>query len=73
MLDTLGQITSAKGGPDEARKFDAGAMGNPLTDAERCWVRHAVKRIILRKAEYDYDPANSTSLPQITMADLPKL
>ena len=70
VLKTLGEITSAKGGPEEARKFDASATRIPLTDAERRWVRQAVKRIILRKAQYDCDPASGASLPQITMADL---
>jgi hypothetical protein len=73
VLSDLGALTVDRGTPLEARKRGTGATLVPLTDAEQCWVRQAVKRIIRRKGEYDYDPVNGTSLPQITMADLPKI
>ena len=36
-------------------------------------VRTAIKALIRRKAEYDHDPAAASSLPEITMKDLPPL
>jgi hypothetical protein len=73
VLDTLGELTSEKGTPRDARKLESGATLIPLTDAEQRWIRAAVKMLIRRKGEYDYDPSTAASLKQITMADLPKL
>ena len=71
VLDTLGTLTAEKGSPLEARKLDSGSTLIPLTDAEQNWIRAAVKMLIRRKGEYDYDPASASSLKQLTMADLP--
>jgi hypothetical protein len=49
------------------------ATKEPLTQAERLWVRAAIKALIRRKAEYDHDPTAAPALPEITMADLPPL
>jgi len=73
VLKMIGETTSKKGAPYEARKLDAEATRSPLTDSERRWLRHAIKRLIQRKAEYDSDPTRGSSLSQITMADLPPL
>jgi hypothetical protein len=69
--DKLGDLTSAKGGPDEARKFDFEASGDPLTGPERHWVESVVKALIRRKAEFDADP--TLAFPKITMNDFPPL
>jgi hypothetical protein len=73
VLDKLGNLTSLRGTPLEARAFKRRATLSAFTDAERRWVRQTVKRLILRKGEYDYDSSNGASLPQISMADLPQL
>jgi hypothetical protein len=73
ILNTLGRLVSTRGDELEARKFHAGTTPVPLTDQERKWIRAAVKMLIRRKGEYDFDSAAAASLPQITMADLPSL
>jgi hypothetical protein len=73
ILDKLGELTSEKGTQRDARKLDSGSTLISLTDVERRWIREAVKMLVRRKGEYDFDPLASASLKQITMADLPKL
>jgi hypothetical protein len=68
ILRQLGELVSAKGGPAEARKLDAGATLVELTDQERRWIGDAVRLLMRRKGEYDADP--TASLPQLTMADV---
>ena len=72
VLDKLGELTSERGTPGDARKLDSGSTLVPLTDFERRWIREAVKMLIRRKGEYDFEPATGASLEQITMTDLPK-
>lgn len=73
VLDKLGEITSEKGTQRDARKLDSNSTLISLTDVERGWIREAVKMLVRRKGEHDFDPLASASLKQITMADLPKL
>jgi hypothetical protein len=71
VLKKLGKLTTVTGSVRDARKLGSGSTLIPLTDSERRWIREAVKMLILRKGEYDFDPATAASLKQITMADLP--
>lgn len=73
VFDKLGKLTSERGTQRDARKLDSGSTLIPLTDVEKRWIREAVKMLIRRKGEYDFDPATAASLKQIKMADLPKL
>ena len=73
VLDTLGELTSERGTPMNARKLDSSSVLVPLTDHEKQWIRETVKALIRRKGEYDFDPLTASSLKQITMTDLPKL
>lgn len=73
VLDKLGELTSKRGTQRDARKLDSDSTLISLTDAERRWIREALKMLIRRKGEYDFDPAIAASLKQITIADLPKL
>jgi hypothetical protein len=73
VLNKLGDLVSTRGDLQEARKLDADATRSPLTPNEEAWVRAAIKMLIRRKAEYDHDPNAATSLPIITMSDLPTL
>jgi hypothetical protein len=68
VLRTLGELAASKGG-NEARKAK-GAQAQ-FTPAERQWLEKAIKRLILRAADVACNP--SASLPQITIADLPRL
>jgi hypothetical protein len=69
--DTLGDLVSERGSPQEARKLDVGATKTPLTATEKQWVETAIRALIRRKGEYDFDPG--ASFPLITLADLPCL
>lgn len=73
VLKKLGDLVSEHGNIQEARKLDVGAKLTPLMEPERLWVQAAIKTLIRRKAEYDHDPGRATSLPEITMSDLPPL
>jgi hypothetical protein len=73
VLDKLGELTSERGTLRDARKLDSSSILVPLTGVESGWIREAVKMLIRRKGEYDFDPATGNSLHQITMNDLPKL
>ena len=65
VLNEIGHL-SAKGGP-------IGRKGGTvsLTEREERWLKESVKKIIYRAAQVAAD--DSQRLPQITMADLPKL
>lgn len=67
----LGDLTSQKGSPTEARKLDHEATRVPLTDAERRWVEDVIVALIRRKAEYDAAPSAPHAL--LTMNDFPPL
>jgi hypothetical protein len=67
--DKLGDLTSERGGPLEARKMDHNSTGIPLTAREKQWIGEVIKALIRRKAEYDADP--TASRPLIRMADFP--
>jgi hypothetical protein len=69
VLATLGELCARRGDAATARKFDP--TGTPLTPAEVTWIEAAVRRLIRRVGEHDYDPA--AARPTITMADLPTL
>jgi hypothetical protein len=71
ILSKLGNFTTNKGTQFDARKYNNDFA--PLSQAEENWMHEAVKILIRRKAEYDYEPATANSLEQITMADLPQL
>jgi hypothetical protein len=66
VLDKIGELSSKKGGPSEARK--AGAYDD-LTEQERRFLKEAVKKMIYRAAEKINDPAKNLS--QISLSDLP--
>lgn len=73
ILDKLGKLTSAKGAENEARKLASKSSRIPLTNAEKHWIREAVKILIRRIGEHDYDSPTANSLRQVKMADLPSL
>ena len=68
VLDTLGELTSEKGGRS-ARK--AGGSKVDYTAAERQWIDATVKALIRRVGQVGANPAGS--FHEITMADLPTL
>jgi len=72
VLDKLGNLTTNKGTQYDARKA-SDSNYEPLTDLEKIWIKDAVKKMIWRKGEYDYNPTEANSLAEITMSDLPKL
>ena len=65
VLAKLGYLTSNVGDRHTARKFSKDSDGRPYTPAEIAWIEGAVKDLIRRKAEYDFDPA--APLPLLTM------
>jgi len=74
VLRKLSELTTVTGTQRDARKLKLGcSTGVPLTLVERQWICKAVKMLIRRKGEYDFDTAAGSSLEQITMNDLPKL
>ena len=73
VLNKLGMLTSAVGNYQTARKIDKNHTLRPYTNQEIRWIEEAVKKLIRRVAEYDFDPQASQKLPLITMADLPLL
>lgn len=70
VLDKLGALTSERGDASEARKIDQRSQITPLTGYERRWIQEAIKILIRRKAEYDFNPA--ATLSQITMSSFPE-
>ena len=69
VLRTLGRLSTVRGDDASARKFDP--YGTPLTPAERQWIDTAVRALIRRVGEHDYDPRATQQA--ITIADLPAL
>jgi len=71
ILEMIGQLSSRKGASSDARKYPEGGNFDPLDSQERAWLDAAIKRLILRVGEHDFDP--NADLPIITMSDLPPL
>ena len=72
ILTKLSELTSTRGDEGDARKSKKAAdKWKPLSATDVNWIEEAVKLLIRRKGEYDYDPA--ASLPKLTLNDLPKL
>jgi len=71
ILDMIGQLSSRKGAVSDARKYPESGSFSPMSSQERTWLDAAIKRLILRVGEHDFDP--SADLPIITMDDLPPL
>jgi hypothetical protein len=67
VLEILGELTSTKGNPTTARKYEATLQ--ELTGKERNWIDAAIRALIRRVGEYD----PQKSLPPLTMQDLPSL
>ena len=68
VLNTLGELVSARGDASNARKADGWPL-TPLTVAEQAWVEAVIKKLILRVGEPAHDPTRPW--PQITMHDFP--
>lgn len=71
VLKKLGELTSERGDTSEARKLQSSSNFKSLTANEKNWIQELIKKIIRRKAEYDFDP--SIDLPLITMNSLPNI
>jgi hypothetical protein len=71
VLDTLGKLTSTKGGPEDARKFPKNGIFNPLHPQERGWIESVIKAIIRRTGEYAYNP--KLKRRQINLKDFPEI
>jgi len=71
VLDKLGELTSERGDKSEARKLDRSSTLTPLTGPEISWIQEALKTLIRRKSEFDFDPNANLSL--ITLSSLPTI
>ncbi len=71
VLKKLGELTSAKGSPSEARKAPKNGTFVDLSSAESHWLRAAVKAIIRRAGEMVC--CSPREIHQLTMDDLPPL
>ena len=71
VLNTLGELTSTKGNPEEARKFPTDGKFEPLRPKEKEWIVTVIKALIRRAGEYAYDP--NAKLKQVSMKDFPDL
>lgn len=71
ILRKLGELSANYGGPRTARKQSKASTGLDFTVEQTAWMEAAVKLLIRRKAEYDFDPA--ARLPQLYMTDLPAI
>jgi len=71
ILDTLGRLTSTKGGPEEARKFPKHGKFDPLHPKEKEWIVSVVKALIRRAGEYAHN--NKMELNQISIKDFQEL
>ena len=69
VLKKLSELTSTKGDEKTARKFDNVISSGPLSPIENEWIKAALMAIVRRVGEIN----TATSLPIITMNDLPKL
>lgn len=68
VLEKIGRLSGERGTFETARKAES-VSGGPLTDQEHNWLIEAIKTLIRRVGEHE----PGSSLPQITMADLPPL
>lgn len=68
VLATLARISSETGDPASARK--AKGARRPISPAEEAWIEAAVKLLVRRAGQI---AAHVRNLPEITVADLPKL
>lgn len=68
VLGKMGELATRRGDRSNARKATAGPV-QPLTGAESAWLESAVKTLIWRLG----DTREATTLPLITMSDLPAL
>ena len=71
ILDTLGRLTSTKGGPEDARKYPKNGKFDPLHPKEKKWIIAVVKTLIRLAGEYAHD--KKLKLNQISIKDFPKL
>lgn len=69
VLNTIGQLTSTRGGNDEERKAEGRAT--PLSPVERQWLEAAFRALVRRVAEQAYHRGPPPR--PLTMGDLPKL
>ncbi len=67
----IGELSSIRGDFNEARKINGNSRLSNLQPNERQWLIAALKKIIIRIGEYDYDP--NASFAMINMNHLPKL
>jgi hypothetical protein len=71
VLSTLSRLSTLLGDEAGARKVEAGSENRPPTAEEQRWIERCVLALIRRAGERAADP--HSTLPQITMADLPLL
>jgi hypothetical protein len=69
VLDKLGELVSTRGGHEEGRKAEGGALS--LSPLEKQWVQAAFREIVRRSAQRQFHGCPPPR--QLTMADLPKL
>jgi len=69
VLDTIGELTSTRGGEDESRKAEGRSA--QLSHAERRWLEAAFRALVRRVAEQAYH-GGPPPIP-LRMSDLPKL
>lgn len=67
ILNTLGELSSAKGDAATARKVSPNTPFSGLSGSEKAWVEQAVQRLIRRLGER----ASGVALEPITIRDLP--
>ena len=72
VLKRLGGLTSRGGDLATARKVDANATGQPLTEQERQWLATTILRLIKQLGAYHASPGNPP-VDRVAMADLPVL
>ena len=70
VLDTLGALSSG-GDRQTARKLRPGIQPRPHSEADKRWIEAAVRALIKRVGEWAAAPTKP--MPELTMADLPKL
>lgn len=70
VLDKLGELSSTRGGPTDARKMTFAAL-TPATASEQEWVKSAVRAIILQVGMVDGGGAGGGA--RLTMATLPTM
>ena len=68
VLEKLGELTTERGDPMTARKYEAGAPSRPLTAQEAAWIQAALRAIMRQVGR---KPGATVS--PLSMADLPSL